>query len=100
MYCCRSPWFIVDSAEDEARLIRTAREVNDAKPEFVLNKVRHVAEEFKHPKIALLGLAFKADIDELRESPAVGIAQKVIQGDLGEVLIVDAYQGITDSVTG
>ena len=85
------PWFIVDSAPDEARLIRTAREVNDAKPEFVLNKVRHVAEEFKHPKIALLGLAFKADIDDLRESPAVGIAQKVIQDGLGEVMIVEPH---------
>lgn len=85
------PWFIVDSAPDEARLIRTAREVNDAKPGFVLNKIRHVAEEFKHPKIALLGLAFKADIDDLRESPAVGIAQKVIQGALGDVLIVEPH---------
>ena len=85
------PWFIVDSAPDEARLIRTAREVNDAKPEFVLNKVRHVAEEFKHPKIALLGLAFKADIDDLRESPAVGIAQKVIQENFAQVLIVEPH---------
>lgn len=85
------PWFIVDSAPDEARLIRTAREVNDAKPGFVLNKIRHVAEEFKHPKIALLGLAFKADIDDLRESPAVGIAQKVIQDALGEVLVVEPH---------
>ena len=85
------PWFIVDSAPDEARLIRTAREVNDAKPEFVLNKVRQVAGEFKHPKIALLGLAFKADIDDLRESPAVGIAQKVIQDALGEVMIVEPH---------
>lgn len=85
------PWFIVDSSPDEARLIRTAREVNDSKPEFVLNKIRRVAEEFKHPKIALLGLAFKADIDDLRESPAVGIASRVIQEALGEVLIVEPH---------
>lgn len=85
------PWFIVDSAPDEARLIRTTREVNDAKPEFVLNKIRKVAEEFKHPKIALLGLTFKADIDDLRESPAVGIAQQVIQDALGDVMIVEPH---------
>ncbi|NOQ14857.1 MAG: UDP-N-acetyl-D-mannosamine dehydrogenase [Methyloprofundus sp.] len=85
------PWFIVDSAPDEAQLIRTAREVNDGKPEFVLEKIRKVAGEFKQPKIALLGLAFKADIDDLRESPAVGIAQKVIQEACAEVLIVEPH---------
>ncbi len=85
------PWFIVDSAPDEARLIRTAREVNDAKPEYVLEKIRKVAEAFKQPKIALLGLAFKADIDDLRESPAVGIALKVIQEAFAEVLIVEPH---------
>ena len=85
------PWFIVDSAPEEARLIRTAREVNDSKPEYVLNKIRLVAEEFKLPKIALLGLAFKADIDDLRESPAVDIAQKVIQESFGEIFIVEPH---------
>jgi len=85
------PWFIVDSTPDEARLIRTAREVNDSKPEFVINKIRKVAEEFKKPKIALLGLAFKADIDDLRESPAVGIAETVIQEALGDVLVVEPH---------
>jgi len=85
------PWFIVDSCPEEARLIRTAREVNDSKPEFVINKIRKVAEAFKQPKIALLGLAFKADIDDLRESPAVDIAKKVIQEMIGEVLIVEPH---------
>ncbi len=85
------PWFIVDSSPEQARLIRTAREVNDSKPEFVVNKIRKVAAAFKQPKIALLGLAFKADIDDLRESPAVDIAEKVIQDALGDVLIVEPY---------
>ncbi|WP_305908427.1 UDP-N-acetyl-D-mannosamine dehydrogenase [Methylomarinum sp. Ch1-1] len=85
------PWFIVDSAPEQARLIRTAREVNDSKPEFVVNKLRKVAAEFKHPKIACLGLAFKADIDDLRESPAVGITQRIIEQQIGEVWVVEPH---------
>lgn len=85
------PWFIVDSVPDEARLIRTAREINDFKPHFVLNKIRKVAAEFKQPKIACLGLSFKADIDDLRESPAVEIVQKLVAENFAEVLIVEPY---------
>ncbi len=64
------PWFIVSSAPQEARLIRTAREVNDTKPEYVIERVLERAARFKDPRIATLGLAFKPDIDDLRESPA------------------------------
>ncbi len=85
------PWFIVDSAPEQARIIRTAREVNDSKPHFVLNKVRKVAAEFKSPKIACMGLAFKADIDDLRESPAVEITQQIVEEQLGDVLIVEPH---------
>jgi len=85
------PWFIVDSAPEEARLIAMAREVNDSKPDFVLNKLRAMASEFKTPKIACLGLAFKADIDDLRESPAVGIVKKIISENMGQVLIVEPH---------
>ena len=85
------PWFIVDSAPEQARLIRTAREVNDAKPLFVLEKIHQVAEQFKQPKIACLGLAFKADIDDLRESPAVDITRQLIEDNIGEVLVVEPH---------
>lgn len=78
------PWFIVDKTPAEARLIRTAREVNDGKPEWVLGKVREaiasrraagVAESAV--RIAVLGLAFKPNIDDLRESPALHIAESL-----------------------
>ena len=64
------PWFIVSSNPEKARLIRTARTVNDSKPGFVVDKVVEAADQFKQPVIACLGLAFKANIDDLRESPA------------------------------
>lgn len=80
------PWFIVNSAPEEARLIHTARNINDAKPDWVVSKVRNEVANFifAQPErkaagitIACLGLAFKADIDDLRESPALDIATKL-----------------------
>jgi UDP-N-acetyl-D-mannosaminuronic acid dehydrogenase len=71
------PWFIVSSAPDEARLIRTAREVNDAKPGLVVDRVVEKAKRLREPRIAALGLAFKPDIDDLRESPARSIVGRL-----------------------
>ena len=83
------PWFIVQAAPEEARLIRTARQVNDEKPEFVLSKVREKAARLKHPAIACLGLAFKADVDDLRESPALHIVRGLRDADIGELLVCE-----------
>lgn len=85
------PWFIVDAAPDQARLIRTAREVNDHKPHHVLAEIRERAHGFKDPVIACLGLAFKAGVDDLRESPAVEIVQHIAQEQLGRVLVVEPH---------
>ncbi|MGB0867271.1 MAG: UDP-N-acetyl-D-mannosamine dehydrogenase, partial [Granulosicoccaceae bacterium] len=71
------PWFIVDSAPDLARMVRTAREVNDSKPGVVIDDVRAKAEKFKQPTVACFGVAFKPNIDDLRESPALHIAQEL-----------------------
>lgn len=71
------PWFLVDSAPAAARLIRAAREVNDGKPGFVVKKVEEAALSLQNPVIACLGLAFKPDVDDLRESPAVEVALKL-----------------------
>ena len=71
------PWFIVASAPEEAQLIRQARETNDAKPGWVINQVQQLVAANPAATIAALGLAFKANIDDLRESPAISIVQKL-----------------------
>jgi UDP-N-acetyl-D-mannosaminuronic acid dehydrogenase len=76
------PWFIVSSAPEQARLIRTAREVNDFIPRIVLDKIRAYATELSangghRPGIACLGLTYKADIDDIRESPALAICEEI-----------------------
>lgn len=75
------PWFIVAAAPEESRLIHLARVVNDDKPEYVMNLIEsHVAEaNVDAPKVAMFGLAFKPDIDDLRESPALKITAEVAQ---------------------
>ncbi|WP_201545914.1 UDP-N-acetyl-D-mannosamine dehydrogenase [Psychrobacter sp. H7-1] len=80
------PWFIVSSSPNESRLIRAAREINDGKPNWVIAKVNEKVIEFlkENPEktineitIACYGLAFKPDIDDLRESPALSIVTKL-----------------------
>jgi len=83
------PWFIVDRSPQCSRLIRTAREVNDAKPDWVINRVKACAEKFKNPVIACLGLAFKADVDDLRESPAYDIVTQLQREAVGELLVCE-----------
>ncbi len=92
------PWFIVSSAPDEARLIRTAREVNDAKPHWVLAKAEAAIAAIlaKNPSrstedivVACYGVAFKPDIDDLRDSPALEIAKGLIASHKGKVLVVE-----------
>ncbi|SIO70490.1 UDP-N-acetyl-D-mannosaminuronic acid dehydrogenase [Burkholderia sp. GAS332] len=83
------PWFIVDSAPEQARLIRTARTVNDDKPGYVIERVERAARRFRDPVIACLGLAFKANIDDLRESPALHIASELAEQFAGQVVVVE-----------
>lgn len=80
------PWFIVSAAPEETRIIRTAREVNDYKPHWVIEKVKAKAERFKAPVIGCLGLAFKANIDDLRESPALEITRSLTISGVGRVM--------------
>ena len=69
------PWFIVHDFPEDARMIKTAREVNDGKPHFVIKKVKETVKDIVNPKVACLGLTFKPDIDDLRESPALEITK-------------------------
>ena len=74
---------------DEAKIIKQARLTNDAKPFYVIEKVAKAADEFKRPVIACLGLSFKADIDDLRESPALNIVEELAAKNIGEILAVE-----------
>jgi len=83
------PWFIVSSAPERTRLIRTAREVNDSKPKFVVSQIRERAERFKRPVVACLGLTYKPDVDDTRESPAIAIAAQLACAGQDRILVAD-----------
>lgn len=88
------PWFIVNQNPEEAKIIRAAREINDNKPNWVIEKINAEIDTLKaqgitKPTVALLGLAFKPNIDDLRESPAVNIAKKMLESDNAEILLVE-----------
>lgn len=94
------PWFIVSKTPEQAKLIRTAREVNDGKLHWVLDKVKVAVADhlLAHPgrlaselSIACLGLTFKPDIDDVRESPALEIARQIAINHPGPVLAVEPY---------
>lgn len=92
------PWFIVAKTPDEAKIIRAAREVNDSKPQWVLDKVNVAVTEYilrkkdkslRDVTIACFGLAFKPDIDDLRESPSLEIAIELARQHPGRVIAVE-----------
>ena len=73
------PWFLVESAPERAELIKTARKLNDAQPEFVGELIEATYGDLKQRRLAFLGLAFKPNVDDLRESPAVILAHWLMQ---------------------
>lgn len=85
------PWFIVAAAPEQAKLIRAAREINDSKPHHVVEQVRGRAARYRKPVIACLGLTFKADVDDLRESPALDIVCELARHKAGRLLIVEPH---------
>ena len=92
------PWFIISKTPDESRLIHTARQVNDHKPHWVIEKVKLALADFlsknqsktiKDLTVACFGLAFKPNIDDLRESPALNITKELATLNFGKLLIVE-----------
>ena len=85
------PWFIVHADPENARLIRTAREVNEGKTDHVVARASDLIDNFPQEKIACLGLAFKANIDDFRESPAVKVAARLARRYGSRVKLVEPY---------
>jgi UDP-N-acetyl-D-mannosaminuronic acid dehydrogenase len=88
------PWFIVSDYTEQAQIIKRARETNDYKADWCANKVLEACLEFekktdREPVVACMGLAFKPDIDDLRESPAKYIASRIIAESRADVLVVE-----------
>lgn len=86
------PWFVVASAPERSRLIRAAREVNDAKPHFVVNEVARILDADAAARVACLGLTYKADVDDFRESPSLEIATILSRQYPGRVTCCDPFQ--------
>jgi UDP-N-acetyl-D-mannosaminuronic acid dehydrogenase len=85
------PWFIIAADPEGSKLIRAAREVNNGKPHFVVDKVKEAAAAIDGADIACLGLAYKADIDDIRESPAIEIVEELHKQNVGRLLIVEPH---------
>jgi UDP-N-acetyl-D-mannosaminuronic acid dehydrogenase len=85
------PWFLAHAAPDHSALIKTARMVNDAKPEFVVEQVLQLAGEMDSPVIGCLGLTYKPDVDDLRESPSLEIVRRLQGVGIGGVIACDPY---------
>jgi UDP-N-acetyl-D-mannosaminuronic acid dehydrogenase len=87
------PWFIVASAPERARIIRAAREVNDSKPLHVVDQARSALLAAPGAKVACLGLTYKPDVDDFRESPSLEIATMLSHEFPGQVVCCDPFAG-------
>lgn len=85
------PWFIVDSAPKQARLIKTARDINLRKSDYVLKRVENAICNGKDRSVACLGLSFKPNVDDLRNSPALDIVQKLAEKHGERIIAVEPY---------
>jgi UDP-N-acetyl-D-mannosaminuronic acid dehydrogenase len=85
------PYFIVEKAVEESPLIQTAREINNSMPHFVMEQIKRLTCELKNPKIAVFGLTYKGNIDDVRESPAIEITEMLLANPRYDVRIYDPH---------
>ena len=86
------PWFIIDAAPKLTPLMTAARNVNDGKPNVVVKQVARAAKHYKKkPTILCLGLSFKPNVDDLRESPAITVVEKLAKKNLGRLIAVEPH---------
>ncbi len=83
------PWFLIHGSPDETPLMKTARQVNDGKPQIIISTIEKQIDRFREPVVACLGLAYKPDVDDLRESPALQITKTLMKNETAELLIVE-----------
>jgi UDP-N-acetyl-D-mannosaminuronic acid dehydrogenase len=95
------PWFIIDAAPDVSPLMRSARAVNDGKPDWVIQKIQKAAAQTgkSRPVICALGLAYKENVDDFRESPSVTIVDQLIAQNIGELIVIEPYMDESDKYT-
>lgn len=85
------PWFIVHHFPEESILIREARKLNDRMPYFVADRVEEVAKKLAHPVIGLLGMTYKEDVDDLRESPSIEVLEELKRRKLGTIMVCEPH---------
>ncbi|KAB7707433.1 nucleotide sugar dehydrogenase [Bacillus aerolatus] len=85
------PYFIVEKAPEEALMIQLSRDINNSMPDFVIEQIIKLTAELKEPKIALFGLTYKGNIDDVRESPAIDIVEKVLANPRYNVRVHDPH---------
>jgi len=84
------PWFLVDKFPEEAKLIRLSREINDGQPRHVFNFIAEMTHHIQHPKVAVLGLSYKGNIDDTRESPTWDLLRLLKEGGY-DIAVYDPY---------
>ncbi len=85
------PWFLINAAPEQSSLMRQARHINDARPAYIVEQVKKELLNLNKPTIACLGLSYKRDIDDFRESPALQIVEMLSALKLAKLLVVEPH---------
>ncbi len=95
------PWFVVSAAPEESRIIRAARETNDAKPHWVARQIIQHADRFKNPVVGCFGATYKPDVEDMRESPSLEVIKLVAANSDIRVIVCDPMiKGLPDELSG